>query len=78
MDRTASQRAGLAQGPRWQSGFSCWRSASAAPWSFCAASTCKAGPQARLGFLLLPLALLLRVITGGGALTLLIVLAVGA
>jgi signal transduction histidine kinase len=85
MDRTASQRAGLAQG------------AQMAEWIFllaycigCAVIAVRRqrvqsrpgpGGQARgpgWGMLLLPLALLLRVTIGGGALTLLIVLASGA
>jgi signal transduction histidine kinase len=80
MDRTASQRAGLAQG------------AQMAEWIFllafsigCAVVVVRRqhvqGGQARgpgWGFLLLPLALLLRLTAGGGPLTLLVVLAAGA
>ena len=84
MDRTASQRAGLAQG------------AQMAEWIFllafsigCAVVVVRRqrvlghqGPAGRTrgpgwGFLLLPLALLLHLTTGGGPLTLLLVLAAG-
>jgi signal transduction histidine kinase len=80
MDRTVSQRAGLAQG------------AQMAEWIFllafsigCAVVVMRRqhvqGAQARgpgWGFLLLPLALLLRLTAGGGTLSMLIVLAAGA
>jgi signal transduction histidine kinase len=79
MDRTASQRAGLAQG------------AQMAEWifllAFCAGCAVIVARRQRVqgkargpgwGFLLLPLALLLRLTAGGGPLTLLVVLAAGA